>query len=147
MEIRDLLDRRKFICYSLNRKDAKSSPRTQNFSQKGEEKMKRSEEEKEIQEGKVFAAISYISAFCILTLILKRENKFALFHGKQGLVIFIGEIAAGILRVAIPLLGRPIFSLAVLVLGLLSLFGIMQSLMGRYWKCPFIYNFAEKITL
>ena len=51
-------------------------------------------ESKEIQEGKIFAVISYMIILCVVTLALKKENRFALFHGKQGLVILIFWVAS-----------------------------------------------------
>ena len=61
-------------------------------------------ENKEVQEGKIFAILAYLSVLCVIPLLLKKDNKFALHHGKQGLVIFIGEIAMGILA-WIPIIG------------------------------------------
>ena len=43
----------------------------------------------EVQDAQFFAAIGYLSFLCFVPLALKRENKFALFHGKQALVLFI----------------------------------------------------------
>jgi len=99
-----------------------------------------------VDEGKIFAVISYLGILCIIPLLLKKENKFALFHGKQGLVLFICVIGAAIINI-IPILGQLIWILAVLVFGILSLVGIIQALMGNYWKMPIIGDIAEKITL
>ena len=62
------------------------------------------EEEKEIEEGKAFAVLGYLSILCLVPLLLKKDNKFALFHGKQGLILFIFEVAAGIISL-VPFLG------------------------------------------
>ena len=40
-----------------------------------------------------------------------------------------------------------IWILAVLLFGILSLVGIVQSLMGNYWKMPVIGDIAEKISI
>ena len=100
----------------------------------------------EIQEGKFFGAIGYFSVLCFVPLILKKENRFAQFHGKQGLVLFILEIAASILK-AIPALGDVVFTLAFVVLGILSLVGVVKVLMGEYWEMPVIHEVAAKISL
>ncbi|MBI5144164.1 MAG: zinc ribbon domain-containing protein, partial [Candidatus Omnitrophica bacterium] len=47
--------------------------------------------DKEVLEGKPFAILSYLWILCLVPLILKKENRFAMFHAKQGLVLFIGE--------------------------------------------------------
>jgi len=101
---------------------------------------------KEIEEGKIFAVIGYLGILCLIPLLLKKENKFALFHGKQGLVLLIGEVGAAVINI-VPILGQLIWILAVMVFGILSLVGIVQSLMGNYWKMPVIGEVAEKISI
>jgi fumarate reductase subunit D len=102
-------------------------------------------EDKEVLEGKPYAVLGYLWILCLVPLILKKENKFALFHAKQGLVLFIAELAIGFIGI-IPFLGWLIFFFGSVVLGLLSLLGIIQALMGNYWKMPVIGDFAEKIN-
>lgn len=99
-----------------------------------------------IQEGKFFAAIGYIFVLCFVPLILKKGNEFAQFHGRQGLVLFIFELAAAIVK-SIPVIGDVVFSFAYVVLGIASLLGIVRVLMNEYWRMPVVYNVASKITL
>ncbi|MFC1699643.1 DUF4870 domain-containing protein [Candidatus Omnitrophota bacterium] len=103
-------------------------------------------EDKEVREGKMFAVLAYLSILCFLPLILKKDNKFAFHHGKQGLVIFLGEVALGVLA-WIPLLGWVLAPLGALLLFVLSLVGLIQALMGNYWKCPVVAELADKIKL
>ncbi|MBL7069303.1 MAG: hypothetical protein ISS34_05550 [Candidatus Omnitrophica bacterium] len=103
-------------------------------------------QDSQIEDGKIFAVIGYLGILCLVPLLLKKNNKFALFHGKQGLVLFIGEVGASIITI-IPILGQLIWILAVMVFGMLSLVGIVQSLMGNYWRMPVIGEIAEKISL
>ena len=105
---------------------------------------KASQNEKEVLEGKVLAILSYLSVLCIIPLILKKDNDFVLCHGKQGLVIFVGEVAIFVIHIA---LGPWILSLGSFVFGVFSLWGIVEALMGRYVKLPFISDIADKITL
>jgi len=100
----------------------------------------------EIQEGKFFAAVGYLSILCFVPLLLKKGNRFAQFHGKQALVLFILEMAASILK-AVPALGDMVFTLAFVVLGILSLVGVVKVLMGEYWEMPVIQEVANKISL
>ena len=103
-------------------------------------------EDKEVQEGKAFSILAYIGILCLIPLLLKKDNKFALHHAKQGLVIFIAWIAAGVVMV-IPFLGWIIAPIAWLVLCIASIVGIIQSLQGNYWKCPVIYDLSEKFKI
>ncbi len=99
----------------------------------------------EIKDAKFFAAIGYLSVLCFVPLFLKKESKFAQFHGKQALVLFILEVAAGILR-AVPILGELVFTAAFVLLGIFSLMGILKVLVGEYWEMPVIYDIADRIT-
>ncbi len=108
--------------------------------------MAQEQNNKEVQEGTLFAVISYLGILCLIPLLLKKENKFAHFHGKQGLVLFIGEVGAAIVNI-VPILGQLIWIIAVLLFGILSLAGIVQALMGNYWKIPVVGDIAEKISI
>lgn len=103
-------------------------------------------QEQQISEGKFFALVGYISVLCLVPLILKKDNKFALFHGRQGLVLFILEFAAGILK-WVPAVGDVVFTLAFVVCGILSVVGILKVLTNEYWEMPLISDIASKITL
>lgn len=99
--------------------------------------------ERQVVEGKVFAILSYLSILCIIPLILKKDNDFVLFHGKQGLVIFVGEVAIFIISIVIPWALRP----GMFVLLVLSFLGFIAVLKGHYLKLPVIAEIAGKITL
>ena|SRR3989338_7378258 len=103
-------------------------------------------DDKEIQEGKVLALLSYLGILCLIPLLLKKDNKFVLFHGKQGLVLFLGELAVGIISI-IPFLGWFIGFISIILFGIISLVGIVQVLMGNYWKIPVAAGLAEKFNI
>ena len=107
------------------------------------ERSSRQHKESEVLEGKILAILSYLSILCIVPLIMKKENDFVLFHGKQGLVIFVGEVAIFIGSIIFPWLLKPGF----FVLFILSFLGIIAVLKGQYLKLPVITEIAEKITL
>lgn len=108
--------------------------------------MTNSQDEQEIKDGKFFAIISYVSFLCIITLILKKDNKFAFYHAKQGLVLFVMEVAAFILSI-IPLLGWLIGVFGYMLFLLVSLWGIMQAALGIYCRIPFVSEISEKVVL
>lgn len=99
----------------------------------------------EMQDAQFFAAIGYLSFLCFVPLALKKENKFAMFHGKQALVLFILELAAAIMK-AIPALGDLVFTFSFVVLGMLSLIALTKVLMGERWEIPIIHDIANRIT-
>jgi fumarate reductase subunit D len=99
----------------------------------------------EIQDGKFFAAIGYLNVLCFVPIYLKKGNKFAQFHGKQALVLFILEIAAGIISI-VPAIGDLISRFAFVIFGILSLIGIIKVLMEEYWEMPVIYEISTRIN-
>jgi uncharacterized membrane protein len=101
---------------------------------------------KDVQEGKFFALISYISFLCIVSLLLKKDNKFALYHAKQGLVLFVFEVASFMLSI-IPVLSWIISRVGIAIFGLISLWGIVQALMGTTERMPVISDIADKIII
>lgn len=101
---------------------------------------------KEIQEGKFFAVISYISFLCVVTMLLKKHNRFAIYHAKHGLVIFVFEVACFVLSI-IPFFGWLIKTFGTVIFILVSLWGVLQALMGNFCKIPVVSKVAHKISL
>lgn len=101
-------------------------------------------ETEQILEGKIFAVLSYLSILCIIPLVWKKENPFVLRHGKQGLVIFLGEVAVFIIHIV---LGDWILRLGIFVFGVISFIGIVAALKGRHIELPVVSGIAQKITL
>ena len=100
-------------------------------------------ENPQILEGKIWAILSYLSILCIIPLVLKKDNPFVLSHGKQGLVLFVAQVALFILHIIFPWLLKP----GMFVLWAISFWGIISVLKGEYVKLPVISDFADKITL
>ena len=99
-------------------------------------------EKQDIRDNSFLAAIGYIWILCFIPLFLKRSSKFAQFHAKQGLILFIVEII-GWLVFWIPLIGWLLF-LAILVLAIM---GIMNTLQGVWWEMPYLGKYAKRVNL
>jgi len=102
-------------------------------------------EDKEVLEGKAYAILAYLWILCLIPLILKKDNKFALFHAKQGLILFIGELVVGFIGI-IPFVGWMILFTGTFLFGILSLAGIVQVLLGNFWRMPVVGEIAEKVN-
>ena len=111
------------------------------------------EVDKSIEEGKIFAFIGYWALFFLVPILAKKDNKFALFHGKQGMVLCIAIIAVIIvfsILSFIPYLGflfMIIEWLAFIAMGVFGIIGMIQALTGKYWKMPILGDIAEKIKI
>jgi len=79
----------------------------------------------DVEENKVFAALSYLGILVLIPLLVKKDSKFAMEHAKQGLVLFIIEI----------------------VLWFINLIPLIYALQGKFWKIPFVYNWAQNFKL
>ena len=101
--------------------------------------------DKIIEEGRFFAVISYISFLCIISLVLKKDNKFAQFHGKIGLVLFVFEVVAFLLSIISILSWIKVAGLVIFIL--ISLWGIIQAMLGKYYRLPLISNIADKVII
>lgn len=95
-------------------------------------------------ESKVFAMISYLWVLFIIPLLIKKDDAFAHYHAKQGLMLFIACTIIWALSY-IPILGwfiiGPLGGLACLILWI---FGIYHSLKGMKEPIPVIGHYAEK---
>jgi fumarate reductase subunit D len=99
----------------------------------------------EIKDGAPFAVLSYVLFLWILTFIFKKENRFAYFHARQGVVIFVGNIIC-FAFMFIPVLGV-LFSLAQIILIFLSLYGIYLCLTGQTKNIAVVGDIAEKLVI
>jgi uncharacterized membrane protein len=86
----------------------------------------------------------------IIAMAVKRNDKYVMFYGKQGLVLFLAWIvvwvAAAIFSI-IPFLGWIIMWAAYLCMLVLWVIGIINSLSGEMKEIPVIGQFARKINL
>ena len=99
-------------------------------------------DQKDIEENKIIAAIGYVWILCLVPLILKKDSKFAQYHAKQGLVLFIIEVI-GSFVFWIPLIGW-LLGIFVLVLAIL---GVVKALQGEYWEMPIVHDLSKKLNL
>lgn len=100
-----------------------------------------------IAEGRFFAVISYLLVLSLVAVVFGRQNEYAAFHIKQGLLLFIAEVAALALG-AIPEVGVYIMGGVWLVLGIFSLIGAGAAWSGNSWSLPLpLGKWATEIQL
>lgn len=98
--------------------------------------------DRDAEENKVVALLSYVHILFLIPLLAKRDSKFCQFHAKQGLVLFVVQTIASVLC-WIPLFGQLIFFALILV----SVIGIVKVWNKEYWKIPYIFEWSEKIKI
>lgn len=103
-------------------------------------------QQQQIKDAKVLAAVAYWGFLCMLPLLLMKDNKFAVYHGKQGLVLFIFLVGGFILSI-MPLFGPVIYRAVLFIYLTLLVWGTIAALAGKKAFIPVVSKFAEKITL
>ncbi|MEK7123853.1 MAG: DUF4870 domain-containing protein [Patescibacteria group bacterium] len=106
-----------------------------------------SAEEKDIQENKIWALLSYLGILFLIPLLLKKESKFAQFHARQGLVYFVACLVWGFIS-GIPFVGwfivAPFGGLLLLILWFAA---VMKVLNGEYWEIPVLGKWAKEMKI
>lgn len=102
--------------------------------------------EKETEElgEKVFAStifwgiLSYLGVLCLIPLLLKRKSRFAKFHAKQGLIMFVLSWF-----IKVPVIGW----ILGIYLGVVWIIVIVQVFRKKYWEIPLIGALAKKMKI
>lgn len=103
----------------------------------------------DVQQNKVLSIFAYIGILFLIPLLAAPNSQFSRFHANQGLVLFLADIASGIvigvltaILIWIPIVGSIVVGLisAVVSIGLLILmvFGIINAATGKAKELPLI---------
>jgi len=96
----------------------------------------------DVEEGKLFAILSYIIPIVFIVPLIQKDNNFSLFHAKQVLLLVLGCVAWAILS-AIPLVQCIAFFLCIPIL-VFVIIGLVYAIQGQYRPLPFIGHYAEE---
>ena len=88
-------------------------------------------------EQKIWAAISYVWILSLISLLARKNDGYIRFHANQGILLL-----ALSLFVWFPVVG---WMLGILI-GVLSIIGIIQAFMGVRWELPVIGKWAPKFA-
>ena len=96
-------------------------------------------DEKDINDNKVMAALSYIGILVLVPLIASKESRFAKFHANQGVILLAIEVAAYLLSY-IPVIRIVAYAVELLTL-VFSIIGIINAVKGEAKELPYIGHF------
>ncbi|MFH1638015.1 MAG: hypothetical protein ABIB71_06325 [Candidatus Woesearchaeota archaeon] len=97
-------------------------------------------------EQKVWGLLAYIFILFILPLAFRKDDDFAHFHAKQGLVFFITAFAAAIFLL-IPIVGWIVGSLIIVALAAFWALAVIHVLFGKTWSMPLIGKWAKDMRI
>jgi len=87
------------------------------------------------QEKKIWAAVGYLWILSLVALAARKDNDFVRFHASQGALMFV---------ISIPCMFIPVVGWMInLLLGIVSIIGIIKALQGEKWEIPIIGSWAK----
>lgn len=103
------------------------------------------EDYREIEEGKSGAVLGYVPFLCFIPLVLMKDNKFAVKHGKQGLLLFLVEILAVVFL--FPGISGFFWRMILILCLLTALVGIIHGLQGKDFRIPYFSDFIDQFKI
>ncbi|MBT3230546.1 DUF4870 domain-containing protein [Candidatus Uhrbacteria bacterium] len=107
-------------------------------------------DKKDVDDNKALAALGYVFILCFIPLLMAKDSKFAQFHAKQGLVLFIVEVVLMVVSnilIFIPILGWFVMMIAYLAVTIAAIAGILKALEGEMWEMPVLGDYAKKLKI
>jgi len=95
----------------------------------------------DIEKAKGTTWLAYLGILFLIPLLTLKDNAFAKFHVKQGIMLCILSIAIWIVG-WIPFIGWLFLAVAYIYLVIMIIMGIVNSLGGKYWKMPILGGMA-----
>ncbi len=105
-----------------------------------------------METGKVPAVLSYLIPPFSFVPLFQKENKFALYHARQGFILFCIYLAILLTLVIFshfPVIGCFFVfadTIVAIVALTLSALGVINALQGEYKALPFIGSYAERFS-
>ncbi len=97
-------------------------------------------------DSKLFAFLGVLLGLIgfLIVMLARKNDKYAMYYGKQGLVLFIAYAIIYAVGMLMPFIGLYIIRVLSAILLILWIFGIVYSLSGKEKPVPIIGRFAEK---
>lgn len=103
---------------------------------------------KDVEENKVITFLSYLGILALIPLLVKTDSKFAQFHAKQGIVLFVVWFIASWIAGFIPLIGWFLIAPIVAIAGIvLAIIGLMNVAKGEMKELPIIGEIVKKVKI
>lgn len=97
------------------------------------------------EERRMAAVMAYIPFLCFVPLIKMRDDPYAYFHARQGIVLFFVEIIAFIF--SFPHLSQLFWTVIIIACIGAAVAGIIFSLQGKMYKLPIIGDLADRLRM
>ncbi len=103
------------------------------------------EDKRPSEDRRMAAVMAYIPFLCFVPLIRMRDDPYAYFHARQGLILFFLEIVAFIF--SFPHLSQ--FFWTVIIIGCIgaAIAGIIFAIQGKMHRLPVIGDIADRLRM
>ncbi len=101
----------------------------------------------EFEQAKGTTWLSYLGLLWLIPMLTMKENEYAKWHVKQGIVLDIYTVGVAIVTgiLSFILIGIVIGPIAFVIILVFRIIGIVKAVGGDYWKCPLgVYQLAMK---
>jgi uncharacterized membrane protein len=115
-------------------------------------KLRRMVSKKSVEDGKIYAFLGVFLTVIgfLIVLLTKKDNKYAMFYAKQGLILFIVYVVIAIsvaILTIVPFIGGVVSMILWIVFVILWLIGLIYALSGEMKDIPFVGEYARKLNL
>lgn len=94
----------------------------------------------------LMAALAYVGPLIIVSYIVAKDDPFVKFHIKQGLVLFVVEVALWVVGMMMYMLW-PLIQVVNLAVIVFSIIGIVNSVQGNEKELPLIGGFGKHFPI
>lgn len=101
--------------------------------------------ERPAEERRMAAVMAYIPFLCFVPLIKMRDDPYAYFHARQGIVLFFLEIIAFIF--SFPHLSQLFWTVIIIACIGAAVAGIVFAVQGKMYKLPIIGDLADRLRM
>jgi uncharacterized membrane protein len=99
-------------------------------------------------ESKLFAFLAYLLGIIgfVLVFLVRRNDKYAMYHAKQSLMLFVAAVIISLVGI-VPILGWFAYVIGMIWLVIVWVLALLRALSGVEKPVPLIGKYGEKLKL
>ncbi len=96
------------------------------------------------EQDKIMLVLAYLGIFCLFPLLTVKDSEYVKWHAKQGLALFIVEIAAALVNI-LPAIGQCVYAILFVGFIVVSVLAIVKAFAPMRWRIPLVATIADKL--
>jgi uncharacterized membrane protein len=98
------------------------------------------------QKNTLMAVLAYLGILVVIPYIVAKNDPFVKFHIKQGVILFVIEVASWLFISLLPFLAPLLFIVNIFILVFIII-GIVNAVNGREKMLPWVGHLADKFSI